>query len=387
MKTYEEINEKIKQGKAVVFDAKEVIGIVKDHGVKKAAEMVDVVTTATFGPMCSSGAFMNFGHATPPIRMESISLNNVSCYGGLAAVDTYIGATQPSSDRGDEYGGAHVICDLIEGKKVSLKAFGKGTDCYPRKDVSRMVSLKDLNEAYLFNPRNAYQNYSAATNSSSRRIYTYMGTLGENFSNVTYSTSGELSPLLNDPYLRTIGMGTKIFFCGAQGYVVWNGTQFKTETEREANGVPNGGSATLALIGDMKAMDRAFIAPAVYERYGVSMFVGIGIPIPVLDEDMMAQLSVENKDIMTHIEDYSKRDGSDAVVRKVSYGELFSGSVEIHGKRVRTSPLSSVAKAIEIAGILKEQIKRGEFTLNEPIKTFDMHSSVKKLVRSGGEKK
>jgi len=130
---------------------------------------------------------------------------------GLAAVDSYIGAAEVSGDLGIEYGGAHVICDLIDGKKIRLQAYGKGTDCYPRKELDTYITKESINEAYLFNPRNCYQNYSAAVNASDRALYTYMGVLEPCMGNINYSTTGELSPLLNDPYLRTIGIGTKIF--------------------------------------------------------------------------------------------------------------------------------------------------------------------------------
>ena len=84
-----------------------------------------MVTTGTFGAMCSSGAFINFGHSDPPIRMTNIMMNGVEAYGGLAAVDTYIGATAKAEGRG--YGGAHVIEDLIAGKKIHLHAWGPGS--------------------------------------------------------------------------------------------------------------------------------------------------------------------------------------------------------------------------------------------------------------------
>lgn len=184
--------------------------------------------------------------------MESIRLNDVPASGGLAAVDTYIGATEESLSLGYEYGGAHVICDLIEGKSVHLEATGKGTDCYPKKNLSRQICLEDLNEAYLYNPRNCYQNYAAACNTSSRTLHTYMGTLQGHLNGITYSTSGTLSPLLNDPYYRTIGIGTRIFLAGATGYVAFRGTQFNSGCQRDENGIPLGTGATLALIGDMK---------------------------------------------------------------------------------------------------------------------------------------
>ena len=68
-KTIAEINEKIRQGKAVVVTAQEIIDIAREKGVKKAAQEVDVVTTGTFGPMCSSSAYFNIGHSKPRIQL------------------------------------------------------------------------------------------------------------------------------------------------------------------------------------------------------------------------------------------------------------------------------------------------------------------------------
>ena len=81
-KTYQEINEKIRKGQAVVVTAEEMVGIVKRKGPARAARDVDVVTTGTFAPMCSSGAFINFGHTQPPIRASKVWLNDVPAYGG-----------------------------------------------------------------------------------------------------------------------------------------------------------------------------------------------------------------------------------------------------------------------------------------------------------------
>ncbi len=378
-KTYDQINEKIRKGEAVVVTAEEVIDIIRERGTEAAAEYVDVVTTATFGPMCSSGAFLNFGHSSPPIRMQKTFLNQVEGYSGVAAVDTYIGATEWSKDKGIEYGGAHVICDLIAGKSIELEAYSNGTDCYPRKEVKTEIKLEDLNEAYLFNPRNAYQNYNAATNSADRTVKTYMGVLKPEYGNVTYCTSGELSPLLNDPTYRTIGIGTRIFLAGAQGYVSWRGTQFNSKSDRDENGVPTRPSGTLAVIGDLKAMDSRFISPGVFEGYGVSLFLGIGIPIPILDEEMMKSVGITNKDIQTNVVDYGQDDGTKPIVRTVNYEELRSGSININGKSVKTAPITSLKKSREIAELLKEQIQKGSFLLQQPVEMFPMNSSVKGL--------
>ncbi len=363
-KTYEEINEKIKKGKAVILTAEEVTKMAREKSPAEIARSVDVITTATFGPMCSSGIFINFGHPDPPVRMEKILLNQVPAHAGIAAVDAYLGATAESVTD-IKYGGAHVIEALIKGEKVKLQALGKGTDCYPGKEDIRQIDKDSVNEIFMFNPRNAYQNYSVAVNSSDSVKYTYMGVLLPGFGNAMYSTSGELSPLLNDPDLRTIGIGTRIFLCGTQGYVSWNGTQFNTEVEKNKYGIPINNAATIAVIGDLKKMSSEYIKAAYFEKYGVSLFVGIGIPIPVLDEEIATAVSVSNRQIETTIFDYGSSGKPKLGI--TNYEELQSGSIRLNGKQIRTAPLSSIKKAREIARVLKGQILAGEFFISKPV--------------------
>jgi len=247
-RTIDEINEKIKEGKAVVVTAEEIIDLVKQKGVKKAAQEVDVVTTGTFGPMCSSGAYLNTGHSKPRIKLGGgrTYLNDVPVYTGFAAIDILIGCTAlPDDDPKNRvhpgefnYGGGHVIEELVAGKDIRLVATAYGTDCYPRKKLETWINIKDLNEAVLFNPRNAYQNYNVAVNLSDKTIYTYMGTLKSRLGNANYCSAGQLSPLLNDPYYKTLGIGTKIFLGGGIGFVAWQGTQHAPNVLRSENGVP-----------------------------------------------------------------------------------------------------------------------------------------------------
>ena len=380
-KTYEEINEKIRKGEAVVVTAEEMIEIVEELGVVKAAEEVDVVTTGTFGAMCSSGAFLNVGHTKPRMKMEEIYLNGVPAYGGLAAVDLYIGATAlPENDPRNEvypgkfeYGGAHVIEELIAGEDIELEAYAYGTDCYPRREVKKLINIKTINDVILCSPRNAYQNYNVAVNKSSRTIYTYMGTLKPNLGNATYSSAGQLSPLLNDPFFETIGIGTRIFLGGGIGYVAFHGTQHSPfGIKRSKKGQPTGGSGTLMVVGDMKQMSTDFVKAASILGYGVSMFVGIGIPIPILNERIAYYTSVRDDEIFAPVIDYSVDypSGNAKPIKYVSYGELRRGFIEIDGKKVQTSPLSSYYKAREIANILKEWIKNGEFEISKPAETL-----------------
>ncbi|KUJ93243.1 MAG: hypothetical protein XD40_1581 [Archaeoglobus fulgidus] len=353
-KTVEEINQKIREGNVVVVTAAEMKDIVEELGPEKAAKEVDVVTTGTFGAMCSSGAFFNFGHADPPIKMQRVWMNDVEAYTGIAAVDAYLGVTQ-LSESVEEYGGGHVIEELVKGREVELKATAYGTDCYPRKEIVTEVSLEDVNQAVMVNPRNAYQRYNAATNSSNKLLRTYMGTLLPNFGNVTFAGTGEISPLNNDPEYRTIGIGTRIFLCGAKGYVIGEGTQ---------HAPPYG---TLMVKGNLKEMKPEYMKAAYFPGYGATLFVGIGIPIPILDAEMAKFTAVRNSEIETKILDFGVARRDRPVVRKVTYEELISGRVEINGEEVRVSPLSSFYMAEKIMKELKRQIERGEFLLTAPV--------------------
>ena len=375
-RTIAEINEKILSGKAVVLTAGQVAAMGREATPAEIAEKVDVVTTGTFGPMCSSGMFINFGHTDPPMRMERITLNNVPVFAGIAAVDAYIGATETALPH-DQYGGAHVIEELIAGRDVMMHATAKGTDCYPRTEVKTLINRESVNEMIMFNPRNAYQNYNVAVNSTSKMKYTYMGTLLPSFGNATFSTSGELSPLLNDPEMRTIGIGTRIFFGGTTGYVAWHGTQFNTGKPVNEHGVPVGNSATLALIGNAKEMNTRFIRAAYFEKYGVSLFVGVGIPIPVLDEDLARRVMIRNSQIETNILDYGSP-GHD-ILGRPNYESLFSGEISLNGKKIRTAPLSSLRVAREIAETLRREISAGRFLLTAPVENFRKTSGLNSL--------
>ncbi|WP_174589840.1 homocysteine biosynthesis protein [Methanocella conradii] len=368
-RTIEEINEKIRDGSVNVVTAEEMTALVQELGVSEAARQVDVVTTGTFGAMCSSGVFFNFGHSDPPIKMQRVWLNDVEAYTGIAAVDAYLGATQLSDTKGMDYGGSHVIEDLLKGEEVWLKAIAYGTDCYPRKRIDTSITLDDMNQAIMVNPRNAYQKYNAATNCSSKTIYTYMGTLLPNNGNVTYSGAGVLSPLSNDPNYETIGVGTRIFLGGAQGYIISEGTQHS----------PSGGFGTLMVTGNLKKMKREYIRAATFYKYGTTMYVGLGIPIPILNDDIARATAVSDADIVTGVYDYSVPRRSKPELRKVTYEELKSGMIDLNGKEVKASSLSSFYKARQVAAELKSWIKSGKFFLSSPVERIPVEGSTKPM--------
>ena len=378
-RTIEEINEKIRSGSVVVLNAEEIIGVVREKGIQKATKEVDVVTTGTFSPMCSSGAFLNIKQPKEKMKLGGgwVTLNGVPAYAGLAAADIFLGATalrenDPRNNNGRpgafRYGGAHVIEDLVSGGKVLLKGGGYGTDCYPRKEREQWIGFEEMNDATLFNPRNCYQNYNVAVNLSDKTIYTYMGKLKPRMGNANFCSAGQLSPLLNDPCYRTIGIGTRVFLAGAEGYVAWQGTQHNPGIPRLENGTPKAAAGTLALVGNLKQMKQKWLRAVSYTGYGVSLSVAVGVPIPILDEEMMRFVSVTDEELKAPVVDYSAYYPTGEGVAKlaeVTYAELKSGAVEINGEKVPTGCFSSYALAREVADHLKHLINNREFLLSQ----------------------
>ena len=394
-KTIKEINEKIKSGDVVIVTAEEIIDIVEKKGPKEAAQHVDVVTTGTFGPMCSSGAYFNIGHSKPKIKLGGgkATLNDIPIYTGFAAVDFFLGATALPEDGprnkiypGEfKYGGAHVIEELVAGKDARISATAYGTDCYPRKRLDTLIKLKDINEAVLLNPRNSYQNYNVAVNLSDKTIYTYMGVLKPNLGSANYCSADQLSPLLNDPYYKTIGAGTRIFLGGGEGYVFWQGTQHNPSVKRKPNGVPQAPAGTLGVFGDLKKMSPKWLVGSSFLGYGVTLTVGIGIPIPILNEEIVKYTAVRDEDIYTQIVDYSEAypQGKAEILGEVDYKALKSGGIKVKGKDVPTAALSSYSRALEIAEILKKWIKDRKFYLTEfvqPLPGVDSGIKFKPLI-------
>ncbi|MEM1256158.1 MAG: homocysteine biosynthesis protein [Cyanobacteria bacterium P01_H01_bin.21] len=376
-RTIAEINQKIQDGSVTVWTAEETKANVAKLGLDAAAAIVDVVTTGTFEPMESSGAIINLGHTDPPINIRECYLDGVMAYAGFGAVDIYIGASQsagstrwgdPSeSDATSERGGGHVIAQLIAGKSVPLRAIGQVSDCYPRATLDISISRDTINQFYLFNPRNLYQNFIVGVNSSDRPLLTYLGPLQPFLGNAVYANAGALSPMLNDPQLRTIGIGSRLFVGGAPGYIAWEGTQHFPLQKRLPNGTPIGPSATVALIGDAKHMQPEWVRGCYFSGYGPSIMLGIGIPIPILDLAVLQGCAVEDQDILAPVIDFSIPRRVRPSFGLVSYQQLKSGHLTINGSRVRTAPLSSLYLGRKVAATLKDQITKGEFELSEPV--------------------
>ena len=385
MRTLAEINDKILRQCAVVWTVEELKARVAEVGVTQTAKEVDVVTTGTFEPMESSGAIINLGHTDPPIKIRKCWLDGVPAYAGFGAVDLYLGATQvvdytdigdiPDGEESRERGGGHVIEDLIAGKSVQLRAIGQVTDCYPRASFETTITRETINQFYLFNPRNLYQNFIIGVNGGDRPLFTYLGPLQPRLANAVYSNPGAISPLLNDPDLKLIGIGTQIFLGGGIGYIAWEGTQHFPLQKRLANRTPIGPAATLALVGDAKQMNPKWVRGCYFKNYGPSVMLGVGVPLPVLSEEVVNCCAIQDKDIVAPVVDFSIPRRVRPTFGLVSYAQLKTGRITIDGKSVKVAPLASMFLSRQVALELKQWIERGEFTLTEPVAQIPMNRS------------
>ena len=103
--------------------------------------------------------------------------------------------------------------------------------------------------------------------------------------------------------------------------------------------------------------------------YGCTLSVGIGVPIPILSEEILQYTTVNDAEIFAPVVDYSQAypHMKPDILGEVSYGQLKSGQIKVQNKKVPTASFSSYSRAVEIATVLKEWIMKGEFLLTEPV--------------------
>jgi uncharacterized protein (DUF39 family) len=199
-----------------------------------------------------------------------------------------------------------------------------------------------------------------------------MGKLLPQYRNATYSGAGEISPLNNDVDYETIGLGTRIFLGGAPGYIIGEGTQHNPKSQL----------GTLMVKGDAKQMTTEFINGASFTKYGPSLYVGLGVPIPILNTRIVKKVSIRDRNIPTDVVDYGVPSRNRPTLRQTNYEELKSGRVEIGGRSVKVSSLSSLKEAYKISHVLKKWIQEGSFTLTSPVERLPTDTSFNPLKHS-----
>ncbi|MEM0358597.1 MAG: methanogenesis marker 16 metalloprotein [Candidatus Hadarchaeales archaeon] len=295
MKTVEEINRRIREGKAVVMTAEEF---------KKAAESglspqeVDVVTCATCALMSGTFALLSIPVAERGKfeKAEKVWLNGVPAFPGpcpnerLGIVEAIVYGTSRSELSPGKYGGGHLFRELVEGKEVEVEVRAGG------KKFMREVRLEEMELARIFTSRSAFRNYMAFVHGGKGRVKTIFSVLGlrGRLTEASVSGCGELNPLENDPKLLTVGIGTRILLNGAMGYIMGVGTRFSKEK-------PN-----LSLTADMKGMIPKFMGGFVTSA-GPECITSVAMAIPVLNEEVFKGLKVRDEEVELPIADVRDR--------------------------------------------------------------------------------
>lgn len=311
-RTIAEINEKIERGDAVVLTAQEVCNIVKSGGDIALGD-VDVVTTATRAIMSGTYAVLSFPLAEPCsfIRAERVWVNGVPASIGpcpnerLGIVDLMVFGTSHGRERPD-YGGGHLFRDLVAGREVRVEVETGGGSF-----ISKSITLKDIPFARIFSTRNAFKNYVAFVNPRSAPLPTIFNALDfpSSLACATVSGCGQINPLKNDPYLDTIGVGTRVLINGAQGFVVGTGT-------RSMSSRPN-----LLGLADMHRMDPEYMGGFMTSA-GPECIGSWAVPIPVLNESILESIKKLDKDLSLPIMDVNVRQ----TICKTNYEDVWGGT-------------------------------------------------------------
>nr|WP_321351537.1 methanogenesis marker 16 metalloprotein [uncultured Methanoregula sp.] len=316
MKTIDQINKKIADGTAVVYTAAELKKAIAG-GETITAEDVDVVTTGTFGIMSGTLAVLHIPVASPGSyrHAEKVWLNGVPAIPGpcpnegLGSVDLVVYGT---ARRDRSYGGGHLFRDMVEGNGVTVEVESGGTR------FSRTVTIADMGLARMITTRSAFKNYLAVVNTGPDTVQTIFSARGlaGPYREASVSGCGDINPLQNDPGLDAIGVGTRILLNGGTGYVMGQGT-------RSSPKKPN-----IAAFADMKTMIPEMMG-GICTSLGPECNTSVAIPIPVLDDTILKNLLVTNRQIPLPVADVRDRvpfatasyadiwDGTDLVIRYV----------------------------------------------------------------------
>ncbi len=376
-RTHAEINEKINAGKAQVLTAQEAKALIKEKGLEYFTNNVDVVTFASFEMHTNALVYLSFGQTDPLIYFSEAYVNNVSAY-PCGPTDIAISCVA-FSDENPEYGGAHILEDIVKGKDIHLKATGRNLEVFTNKEFETWFSLKNINHGKLFLNQSVIQNNIIATNSGDKDINSPMGTLIGKLENSTYNSSSYLNPLVNDPYAELIGIGTKIWIAGSSGLIVGHGSSHNPCQKRNEYGIPVGPGITLSAVADIQSMNPKWIRGGFIKSFGPVLYIGIGIPIPVLNEKVAKYISITDDNIHSTIVDFSIPRRTKPTFGQCTYSELRTSTVMINKKPTLSAPLSSMALALEVCNELKKLILQKDFLLSEKIIPLDLDVELKKL--------
>lgn len=307
-KTIKDINEKIQKGEAVVYTAEELKKIIRE-GEKVTPDTVDAVTAGTCGIMSGTGAILTVPVADKGVfkKADSLWINDVPTSPGpcpnesLGIVDVILYGTSYANS---EYGGGHVLRDLVEGKEMEVRVEANGNI------YENTVVLDDCPYSKLFTTRGAFKNYVSFLNreeGSFETIFSVTGLKGP-YKEISVSGCGEINPIENDPLLESIGVGSHILVNGGDGYVVSQGTR---STEAKPN---------LSVFADLKGMDGQYMGGFKTSK-SPECITSVAVPFPVTT-DTIRYLKIMDDEIDMPIAGIHDR----TPFTSASYGDVWQGT-------------------------------------------------------------
>lgn len=285
-KTIKEIKEKIKKGKAVIMTAKELCEIIRD-GEKVSMKDIDVVTCATRALMSGTMSILSFSVAEKNVFMKALEvyLNGVPAIPGpapneyLGYIDCVIHGTSKSKTL-EKYGGGHLFRDMVEGKEIDI--FVKTIE---GKEINVKRKLIDMPYAKIYCTRGVC-NHMVFINPATEPFRTIFSVnpLAGNFTEASFCGCGEVSPLKKDPFLQTIGVGTRVLINGNIGYILDKGTLC-------APNRPN-----LSGIADMHKMIPEYMGGFI-TSYGPEVITSWAVPIPILNDSVLKTATMLDEEL------------------------------------------------------------------------------------------
>ncbi|MGZ7119612.1 MAG: methanogenesis marker 16 metalloprotein [Methanobacterium sp.] len=297
IRSIEEINQKIQRGEATVLTAEEVSNLVRE-GEEPKAEDVDVITTGTCGVMSGTAAIFHVKAGEPGSfkKAKKVFLNGVPGFPGpcpnewLGSVDMIVYGTSHSIYH-EDYGGGFLFNDIISGKDIEIEV-----ESINGEKIKSTINIEDFSTARMIGTRLAFKNYTAFINPSAKPVSSIFHAIEMDgpYKGLSFSGCGELNPLQNDPVMNTIKTGTKVLMCGSEGIVIGNGT-------RSTPDKPN-----LMISADMYEMDPHFVG-GFKTAAGPEIFNSVAAAIPVLNDEVIKNTYIVNKDINLPIADIKGR--------------------------------------------------------------------------------
>lgn len=315
IRSIEDISRKIEHGEATVLTAEEVSDLIRE-GNEPKAEDIDVITTGTCGIMSGTAAIFHVKAGKPGSfkKAKKVLLNGVPGFPGpcpnerLGSVDMMVYGTARSI-YDEDYGGGFLFNDIISGKDIEIEV-----ESTHGEKIKSTVNIDDFGTARMMGTRLAFKNYTAFINSANEPVASIFHAIEMEgpYSGLSFSGCGELNPLQNDPVMNTIKKGTKVLLCGSEGMVIGNGTRSTPEK-------PN-----LMISADMFDMDPHFLG-GFKTAAGPEVFNSIAAAIPVLNDEILKNTYVLNKDITLPIVDIG---GRHLPLGSTNYAEVWEGTDE-----------------------------------------------------------